>query len=115
MKIDPSFKSANVECVADPLEIDEFPLDGIADALAADLRDAIAAQPGERWDRTGHLKRGTRRDGADVVVPGDRLQRDELRERFAAEVMSPAPADSKRVVEAADKAATEAITGSGKR
>jgi hypothetical protein len=95
-----------------PLQLEDLELDGIADALADELQDAIRLQPGSRWNKTGTLLAGIRSNGADVVVPADHLTRDPaLAEKFAAEVMPSDPTTTARVRAAAQRAALEAVLG----
>jgi hypothetical protein len=95
-----------------PLQLADLELDGIAEALADELQDAIRLQPGSRWNRTGTLLAGIRSNGADVVVPADHLTRDpELAQRFADDVMPENPTTDARVRAAAERAALEAVLG----
>lgn len=101
--IDFSMTSGNLKVEADPIEIDLDPekfVEGPAEAIAEVVKDAIEAQPGNRWNRTGHLKRGVRADGGGVSVPGDRLASADVAQRFADEVMPSDPTRDPRVVEA---------------
>lgn len=75
------------------IEIDQPNFEGVAEAIAERIRESIIAAPENRWNKTGALLRSidveTHADGsADVVVAGDRLQRPELAELFAQEVLT---------------------------
>jgi hypothetical protein len=110
MKIDPNMSAPNVEVVADVLEISEMSLEGIAEALAADLRAAVASQPGDKWNRTGKLLRSISSSDDAVTLSSDRLERDpELADKFAADVMPSDPLDSARVRKAAEDAVMAAV------
>lgn len=113
-KIDMSMKSGAVTVKAEPLVIDldedKF-VDGPADAMAIVLKEAVANQPGKKWDQTGHLRGGIRADGGDVVVPSDRLQRAELRERFQQEVVPVRITEDPRVKRAIQRSLDEAVGG----
>lgn len=107
MKIDTSVEGG-------PLTIEDWDLSGITDALAHELRQAVESQPGERWNRTGHLKASIQGTDGAVTIAADRLQRDDLAQRFADEVMLSAPTENQRVQAAVEKAAREAIGGGRK-
>lgn len=99
----------------EPIKLDEFPTDGIAEALAAELREAVERQPGAKWNRTGHLMRSIAASDDAVSVASDRLQRDDLAEKFADEVMPADPLNDRRVQEATEKAVAEAIKPTARR
>lgn len=80
-----------------------------ARAGADALRRAIAAQPGDKWDRTGHLASGLRASGDSVTHPSDRLQRDELKQRFFDEVVPDDPTDDAAVAKAIEQVLSEVI------
>lgn len=106
--IKPSVRSGAVTVTADELTIDlsEAKLvDGIAEAAAQAVKADIAAAPGDRWDRTGHLRAGIKASGGTVSVPSDRLQRPELVERFRAEIASASNPLAEPVVQRAIEAA----------
>jgi hypothetical protein len=110
IKIDPNMIAHGVEVRGDVLTIDDLNLAGIAEALAAGLRDAIRDQPGDKWNKTGTLVRGVKASESAVAVPSDRLDSPDLAERFAKEVMPPEPLADKRVVEATVKAIDESVS-----
>lgn len=112
MKINTSqkFKSKNatITIKADPIEVKEIDLKPVAEAIAANVRTAVASQPSDKWDKTGTLKNGITTDGESVVAPAGRLQRDDLAHKFADEVLSnsqlTAPNVDKALAAALDKA-----------
>lgn len=70
-----------------------FDLEEVADSLADQVKQSISSQPGDRWNKTGKLLGSIRSaasgDGtAAVVASADRLQDDELAQRFADEVLA---------------------------
>jgi hypothetical protein len=98
-------RSGNVEIRGDVVEIVDLKLEGVADALAADLRAAISTQPSGKWNKTGELLRSIKRSGADVVVSANRLERDPaLAQKFASEVMPADPLASDAVLKASEAA-----------
>lgn len=74
----------------DRLTMSDPDLEPAAKAMAVRIKREIATAPGNRWNKTGKLLGSVRADGEQVVVASDRLQRDELAERFSDEIV---PAD----------------------
>jgi hypothetical protein len=110
VKIDPNMSAPNVSVVADVLDVEDLNLEGIADALAADLRAAVASQPGDKWNRTGKLLRSITSNDDAVTLSSDRLERDpDLAEKFRDDVMASDPLDSARVRKAAEAAVMAAV------
>ena len=93
--IDPSGQFGDVTITAKPLtfDLDESKIiDGIAAAVAKAIVAEINAAAGDKWNKTGVLVNGIRAQasGKDyvVTVPRDRLQRDEVREKFFADIVA---------------------------
>jgi hypothetical protein len=103
---DMSIKSGAVTIEAEPFGIVPTPelTEGPAAALALVVKQAIIAQPDSKWNRTGKLLSSVAVDGSEVVTSTDRLQRDELVERFDREVMPFDVSDDRRVTQAIEDA-----------
>ena len=86
----------------------------VAAAIAAKIKSAIGAAPGDRWDRTGKLLGSIRMveaaSGSVAVAHApDRLQHESLRQKFADECL-PDPRTDMRVRNAIAKVVHDAIT-----
>lgn len=102
VKIDIAPKRKTKTCMVkgEPLVIDiDVSPRVIAEAMRADLKQQIEAQPSDKWDRSGSLKNGLHvsADGTEVRAPDGRLEHAEVRERFHDEVMSQNSLASKAV------------------
>lgn len=96
------------------IKLEPLELDGIARALADRVKRDIDTQPGDRWNKSGRLRAAIAAHGSQVVVTAaDRLGDDEVAQRFADEVLAGAQTNDARVVEAIDRAITEAIEVDG--
>jgi hypothetical protein len=89
-------------------------MEEVAEAAAVAVVASVNAQPGGRWNRTGHLLASIRavKTGADeagVEHASDRLQHADLAERFAAEVLTFEPLDEPAVRAAIESVVDEMI------
>jgi hypothetical protein len=111
-------RNASVTIKADVMEIDVPSMLPVAEAVAENLKRAIAAEPrdkrGQKWRRTGRLASGITAQrtstGAAVVPPSGRLESDEVREKFADEFLDENPLASTNVKQALEQALDDAIT-----
>jgi hypothetical protein len=73
------------------LDINEPDFGDAGKALAELIKRRIVSAPGNRWNKTGRLLRSIaaveRHDGVSVVATSDRLQRDEVAQLFADEIL----------------------------
>lgn len=73
------------------LGIEEPDFSAVGDALADLVKERIRSAPGDRWNKTGRLLNSITSvdtpNGMAVVAGSDRLQRDELAENFAEEIL----------------------------
>ena len=113
MKLDASrtirTRHATVTIEDQPLEIREVDLKPMGDAIAANVRAAVEAQPGSKWDRTGTLKHGITATKAGVFAPEGRLQRAEVAKKFVDEVLDAGQVRARNVDEALSRAVDKAI------
>ncbi len=84
-------------------------LDLVAEALAAELRQAIASQPDGKWQKTGTLAAGIRATADEVSVSTDRLTAGRIAEAFAEQVMPDEPLASQRVRVATEQAIAASV------
>jgi hypothetical protein len=95
---------------AGSIEIDlDLDLEPVAEAIAADLKDVVRAQPGDKWHKTGHLVGNIKAEGTDVTAPADRLQRDDLAQKFVDDVVPDDPTKRPRVAKALEEAADRMV------
>lgn len=80
------------------LEIGQPDFTEAGDALVALIKRRIQSAPGGRWNKTGRLLNSihaeVNKGRVVVVASGDRLQRDDLAEKFAAEILSDSSVDA---------------------
>lgn len=102
-------KHSSVQVTGDKLivDIDEQALAiEIAEAHAKSVTEQMRMQPGGKWHKTGHLIAGLavrpNGDGAALVAPADRLQRDpELVDKLTEDIAALRDPDGDRRVKAA--------------
>lgn len=88
-------------------------LDGIAEALAGEVRAAILRQPGTRWKKTDALRNNiVATDDAVTVAPSaQRLIVGDIAEKFSEQVMPVAPLSAAPVREATERAIAASVKG----
>lgn len=73
----------------------------VGDALVDEVKRRIRDAPGNRWNKTGHLLASIaavkHKDGVAVVAASDRLQSDEVAQKFADEIIPDDISDETRL------------------
>ena len=74
------------------LGVEEPDFSAVGDELADTIKERINSAPGDRWNKTGRLLNSitavNTKDGMAVVAGSDRLQRDDLAQKFADEILT---------------------------